>query len=137
MPQLRTKSKVIVSGPPKDDDSLAFDDSHRTPSPIVIAQIEELKKRFEKGTGHTLISQSGTFTRFVADDPLATLSTRCDPRAYYKKPVIVVAPDLQFKAEFSLMTCKDCDAKLTLSGWHDRPRYIHGVECGEYMIQKR
>jgi hypothetical protein len=56
---------------------------------------------------------------------------------YYLKPILVIAPDLQFGAEiFASWSCKTCnaDGKLKSSGWLDSYRYVHGIKSGINQI---
>jgi len=53
--------------------------------------------------------------------------------SHYLKPVIIVAPDVQFgKNILELGSCLHCKVtgKLTSQGWVDSYRYIHGVKSG-------
>ena len=50
--------------------------------------------------------------------------------SHYLKPVIIIAPDLQFPMlnYFNCATCPTCnERKLKSQGWGDYYRYVHGL----------
>lgn len=53
--------------------------------------------------------------------------------SHYLKPVIIIAPDLQFPMlnYFNCATCPTCNEhKLKSQGWGDYYRYVHGKDEG-------
>ena len=56
---------------------------------------------------------------------------------FYLKPVILVAPDLQYFGFKDQLRCPDCKQAVSERGWSDSHRYIHGLSTGFYILQKR
>ena len=58
-------------------------------------------------------------------------------KGYYKKPVLVIDPSLQFgNHAMDLLTCPTCETKgkLRSDGWFDSHRYVHGVLGGKLKL---
>ena len=87
------------------------------------------------GTLKTKINNSESCDYFAVEPSLKI--NRSDAlESHYLKPVIIVAPDVQF-SEFILdsVVCSGCKiaGKLESSGWVDSYRYVHGIKSGIFM----
>jgi hypothetical protein len=60
-----------------------------------------------------------------------------DIKTFYQKTIIVIDPKNQFPAFFSNIKCWDCNSSYTNDGWCGNNSYVHGVDGGEYLVQRR
>ena len=90
--------------------------------------IASIKEEIEK--------QKTTYKKVVRFPTLPQFA--CEINQFYLKPVIILAPDLQFPHEFvKTFECSDCKSKVKKDGWSTSHRYVHGIDCGSYLLQRR
>jgi len=88
--------------------------------------INEIKEELKASVGKPIIRKEWD-----------VLLSRTEISKYYRKPVTICAPDIQFPNEFNNFTCPKCSSKPTLGGWWLHHRHVHGLSVGEYLVQKR
>ena len=69
--------------------------------------------------------------------PIVSSSRRPVVEDWYKKPVVLCAPHLQFQ-EINI-SCDEagCSGHFKSDGWGDNDRYLHGLHGGCYLVQAR
>ena len=82
-----------------------------------------------------IISSTSRCDHIVYEPPMLTAQPRL--RNFYVKPVVVIAPDLQFPGNKDDLRCPTCFNPLNTKGWEDSYRYVHGLSSGFFLLQKR
>ena len=60
-----------------------------------------------------------------------------DIKMFYIKAVMVCDPNNQFPEIFNGVTCANCNGIYKNDGWCGNNSYVHGVEGGLYLVQRK